>query len=69
MGKTARWVALVLTALAAAALAGTATGTRGSSGRTQATTISYLTHWGPDQVAMLKRGRDGVPQARTRTSR
>jgi multiple sugar transport system substrate-binding protein len=53
VGKTARGVALILVALAAAALASTATGNRGSSGRTQATTISYLTHWGPDQVAML----------------
>jgi ABC-type glycerol-3-phosphate transport system substrate-binding protein len=42
--------ALVLAAIAAAAMAGTATGAKQ---RSQETTISYLTHWGPDQVAML----------------
>jgi ABC-type glycerol-3-phosphate transport system substrate-binding protein len=51
--KTARWVPVVLVVLVAAALAGTASGISGGSDRTQATTISYLTHWGPDQVAML----------------
>jgi multiple sugar transport system substrate-binding protein len=55
VGRAAvRWAVLAFAVLAAAALAGTAAGTRGSSGKTHATTISYLTHWGPDQVAMLQ---------------
>jgi multiple sugar transport system substrate-binding protein len=51
--KVARRVTLAVAALIAAVLAGTATGHGDGSGHAQATTISYLTHWGPDQVAML----------------
>ena len=66
-GGRRRWwvVATVAPVLASLALAGCggSSGGGGSGGGNKAVTITYLTHWGPDQVKMLQADADAFHQS------